>query len=57
MSNSVTYPIWTLTFEWYVIICGSKNKYQKEIELHAQNEILTILTSNLHFEIEGEQST
>ena len=40
MPNSVTYIKWTPTCEWYVVICDSKNKYQKhmclkEIGLHA----------------------
>ena len=47
--NSVTYLRRTLIFEWYVVWCGSKNKYQKdtclkEIGLHAQN-MITIVAS------------
>ena len=48
MPNSVTHRNWTPIFEWYVIRCGSKNKYQKytclkEMGLRAQ--IITILGS------------
>ena len=51
MSNLVTYLYRTCIFEWYVVGCGSKNKYQKdvmclkEIEVRAQTMILTILSS------------
>ena len=34
----------TLVFEWFVVECGSKNGYQKEIGLDAQN-LITILNS------------
>jgi hypothetical protein len=47
--DSFTYLNQTPIFDWYVIRCGSKNKYQKDMclkesELHAQN-MITILGS------------
>ena len=30
MCNLVTYLYWTPIFEWYVVWCGSKSKYQKD---------------------------
>ena len=49
MRNSVTYWKQTPIFKWYVVKCGSKNGYQKDmslkdIELFAQN-LLIILGS------------
>ena len=49
MSDSVIYLNQTPIFEWCVIRCGSKNKYQKDVclkesELQAQN-LITILGS------------
>ena len=42
--NSVTYLNWTPILEWYVVRCGSKSRYQKDmclegIQLHARNMI------------------
>ena len=50
--NLVTYLYQTPIFEWYVVRCGSKNRYQndlclKEIGLHAQN-MVTILGSTVN---------
>ena len=49
MPNSSTEIIWIPVFKYYVVICGSKNRHQKdlhakEIRLHAQN-MITILGS------------
>ena len=46
---SVTFVIYTLIFQWYVVKCGSKNNHQKgmcftEIGLQAKN-MITILGS------------
>jgi hypothetical protein len=58
MPNSVPYFYWTLVFEWYVVRCGSKNKYQKnmclkEIGLRAQNMLL-IISSRVNINGKGE---
>ena len=52
VSNSVTYLNWISIFEWYVVMCGSKNGYQKDmcltkIGLHAHN-MITILDSTVN---------
>ena len=44
MPNLITYLTCTPIFEWYVVWCGYKNEYKKdmclkEIGLHAQNMI------------------
>ena len=50
MPNSVMYLDRTPTFKWYVVWCGSKNRYHKgnmclqEIGLHAQ-KMITIPSS------------
>ena len=31
MRKSIVAIIWTPTFEWYVVGCGSKNKHQKDM--------------------------
>ena len=59
MPNLVTALNWTPIFEWYVIRCGFKNGYQKdmyliEIGLRAQNmipilgSIVNIIGGNLY---------
>ena len=50
---SVTNCIRTPIFEWYVVLCGSENKYKKdmclkEIRLRAQNMLIILdLTINI----------
>ena len=49
LPESVTYLNRTSIFEWYVVWCGSKNRYHKDmflrsIALHAQN-MVPILSS------------
>ena len=48
----IIYLLCTPVFEWYVVWCGYKNKYEKdiclkEIGLHAQN-MITILSLSQH---------
>ena len=57
MPNSVTYCNETPIIKWYVVKCGSKNGYQKDmslkdIELYAQN--LLIILGSIFNIIEGE---
>ena len=58
--SSNTFLIGTSIFEWYVVLHGSKNVYQKdtclkEIGLHVQN-MMTILSSIANI-IEGTYMT
>ena len=51
--DSVTKLNWTSTFMWYVVRCGSKNKYQKdmclkEIEQHVLNMMFTLKFNSQH---------
>ena len=50
--NLITYLTCTPIFEWYVVWCGYKNEYKKdmclkEIGLHAQN-MITILSFTIN---------
>ena len=49
--NSITYLNQTPIFEWYVVRCGTKNGYQKDVfervRLGAQN-LITILGSQIN---------
>ena len=50
--NLITYLTCTPIFEWYVVWCGYKNEYQKdmclkEIGLYAQN-MITILSLTIN---------
>ena len=53
LPNLVTYLDWTPIFEWYVVICDSKNRYEtdmclKEIGLRAQNMITIFRLNSQH---------
>ena len=43
MPIAVTYLNHTSIFEWYLVWRGSKNKYRKEVGLHAQNMITVLV--------------
>ena len=44
MPNSITYLNWTPIIEWYVVWCGSKNKYQKAIFNKRWDYVLKMVT-------------
>ena len=53
MPNLVTSLKWTPIFEWYVIWCGFKNRYQKdmclkEVGLCIQNVIIILRLNSQH---------